>query len=168
MLLKFKVQRQPIIPASSWDKNPIVQHTEIWCCLLLLISFYWKGKKKKGEGSTRKPKALPQLRQLSSLSTHAAQQAERKPLANRTQKHRKKIEIWRQNHPLGCQTCPGVDVCAWESCGAAALHSLEWGTGQEGGDAAAEQLQSIHSKKRPINTKSFPQTCSTALGALDT
>lgn len=57
MLLKFKVQRQLIIPAGSWDKNPIVQHAEIWCCSLLLISFYWKGKKQ-GEGSTRKPKAL--------------------------------------------------------------------------------------------------------------
>lgn len=47
MPLKFKVQRQPIIPAGSWDKNPMVQHAEIWCCSLLLISFDWKGRKKK-------------------------------------------------------------------------------------------------------------------------
>lgn len=79
MLLKFKVQRQPIIPAGSWDKNPIVQHAEIWCCLLLLISFYWKGKKSREKDQQGNPKLFSQP---SSLSRLAAQQAERKPLAN--------------------------------------------------------------------------------------
>lgn len=32
MLLKFTVQRQAIITAGSWDKNPIVHGTAIWCC----------------------------------------------------------------------------------------------------------------------------------------
>lgn len=164
MLLKFKVQRRPIIPAGSWDKNPIVQHAELWCCSLLLISFYWKGKKtgRRINKETQSSSASPARFQHPRLS---------KRKGNRWQTELENIgktEIWRQNHPLGCQTCPGMDVSAWESCGAAAQHGLERGTGQGGGDAAAEQPQSICSRTRPVNTKYFPQSCSTALGALDT
>lgn len=121
MPLKFKVQRQPIIPAGSWDKNPMVQHAEIWCCSLLLISFDWKGRKKKNkEGSRKKLKALWQPSQPSSLLTPM----ERKLPANWTQKDRK-------NQDLETNSSPGVSglprrgcVCLGEFA-AAAGHSLE-------------------------------------------
>lgn len=76
-------------------------------------------------------------------------------------KNVEKAEIWRQNDPLGCESCPGMAVCL---SGRAVQQQRGAGTGQGGGGAAAEQPQSIHSKAQPMDTKSSPQTCSTALG----
>lgn len=130
MLLKFKVQRQPIIPASSWDKNQIMQHTAIRCCSLLSISFYWRGKKRtnsqQGNQNLFSNPACPLAFNTSSSASN--KETAGKLCAEFPKLKTNKKEIWKQNHPLGCRTCSGTNTSAQESCRPAAWHILEQST----------------------------------------
>lgn len=92
MLLKFKAQRQPIIPAGSWDKNPIVQHTEIWCCWLLLISFYWKEKKRNRE---KDQQGNPKLLGSPARFQHRGSASGKETAGKLNSKNVGKTDIWK-------------------------------------------------------------------------
>lgn len=80
MLLKFKVQREPIIPARSWDKNPIVQHRDL--VLLSAIDFLLlEGEKKKRKKKGRRIKEETQSFLSAQLAFNTHGSASRKETA---------------------------------------------------------------------------------------